>query len=304
MAYTRQEYKQLLKSLLPKGKAISRSVNALIDDYFNALAEEFVRVDDRQDDLIEERQVLYTDELIDEHEADYNITDPATNLSDRRTTLYGKLTARGGQFKEYFESVADSMGYEITIEEFQPFFVGMSTMGATVGDLWLLFLWYVWVQVDGNRGAFTYDFAWEEFDGLNPNDTSWYIGITRGFDDLIAEFFRIRPAHTRVLFDFYGIEFNRAFSNAYNSIPTNDDSVPCYEFDFAFSTGFTALHEYDGTYLTGAYYPGFSLAFDRKTGGAFSWDFGNGLGEFSTAYNFDFNNHFNGDMSSEYDRPS
>ncbi len=272
MAYTLQEYKQLLKSLLPKGKALTQAADSYFDQYMKALAEEFVRVDDRQDDLITERQVLFTSELLEEHESDYNITDPAENLEDRRTALYAKLIARGGQYKEYFESIANGMGYEITIEEFQPFFAGISTAGATCGDIWLLFIWYVWVHVDGHRGAFTCDFDWTEFDGLNPNDTSWFIGITRRFDDLITEFFRLKPAHTRVLFDFWGIEFDRSFSRDFNSIPTNDDSIPCYEFDYAFSTEFTALHTYDGIYLTGAFDKAFSIAFDSYAGGAFNYD--------------------------------
>lgn len=148
MARTADQYKQLLKSLLPPGDAFPRDVGTSLDDLLAALAEEWARVDSRGGTLIVEALPSSTSEMLTDWERVAGLPDKCsgtleTTIQGRRQALLAKLTSTGGQSKAYFIAVAEALGYDVTIEEFRPFRAGWSVAGdpLTNGD-WV-FAWRV-----------------------------------------------------------------------------------------------------------------------------------------------------------------
>jgi len=133
------QYKQLLKSLYPKGKAFSRETGTVHDQYNHACAEEMARIDAREQDLIKESRVLETTELLSEHETDYGINNSELTDAERREILHSKLIATGGLWSQYYIDMMTTLGYTIDISEYKPAWVGEAVVGDTVGDLRVLF---------------------------------------------------------------------------------------------------------------------------------------------------------------------
>ena len=115
------EYRELLKSLLPKGSAWTRSTSSFLHEVMYGLAGEFSRIDGRSEDLLVERSTLTTSELISDHETDLGIPDDcsilAETLDERRQYANAKLIAYGRQNPAYFIELAAALGYSCTITE-------------------------------------------------------------------------------------------------------------------------------------------------------------------------------------------
>jgi uncharacterized protein YmfQ (DUF2313 family) len=121
LALTTQDYLQQLRGLLPKGPAWSRDPSSLLSRILTALAEELSRIDVRIENLIDEADPRTTLELISDWEALCGLPDgctgPLSGLAARRAAVVGRLTTIGGQSAAYYEALADSLGYEITVTE-------------------------------------------------------------------------------------------------------------------------------------------------------------------------------------------
>jgi uncharacterized protein YmfQ (DUF2313 family) len=212
-------------------------------------AGELARVDFRMDDLITESIMTGADELITEWEEEFGIPEEGTQLAltlaDRIKTLLAKLVAVGQQDPGYFEDIAAKLGYTIEVEQFQPFFVGFSTVGATVGNLAVLFRWMVWIVIEA--------------------------GINWNIEKLIYNIRKNKPAHTEVFFEFQGAEFSRAFHRgSFNAIRQYDGSwYDDRSFGREFSSAFANAYDYDGVNMTGPFSQGFDLSFDMNAGGGF-----------------------------------
>lgn len=259
MGWSAEEYRKQLLSLLPKGRFWTRAVESFLSEYMHALGEEFSRFDERTEDLIDEAYPTYTTELIAEHEEDYGIdtedVQVTTSVAERRNQINAKLIAVGQQNKEYFEEIAESLEYDITIYENTPFWAGVGAAGDSCGDLNILFKWIVYVNTD-------------------TLVESRQVNLSR----LIYEITLRKPAHTQVFFDFYGPAFSREFSKDFDRIPYYDNSWPELDFGRGFDNSFANAFDYDGVYLTGAFDKDFGIGFDRRPGGAFSYDeFGDGF---------------------------
>jgi uncharacterized protein YmfQ (DUF2313 family) len=260
----------MLKSLLPRGRALTREVGSWIDQLLYSYAEEFARIDERADDFIEETDPATTTELIAEHEADYNIEwNGLDGINARREVVVAKLVARGQQDKSYFVQVADKIMYLVVIEEFRPCWAGVAVAGDPCGDQVNIFFWKVQADVNKQKGAFACDFYDAEFDGVSILDIRYVARLTRSLDTLISQINSIKPGHSTALYDFYNVGFSRAFHWGFDAMPINDGTIPIEECTSEFSSAFTAVGNYDGTYLTGAFNGGFCLSFDRYNGGEF-----------------------------------
>lgn len=148
MARTADDYKQLLKSLLPPGEAFPRDAGTNLDDLLASLAEEWARIDERGEQLIGEALPATSTELLPDWERVLSLPDKCagtleTTMQGRRNAVASKLTSTGGQSRAYFIEVARALGYEVTIEEFRPFRAGFSVAGdpLTNGD-WI-FAWRI-----------------------------------------------------------------------------------------------------------------------------------------------------------------
>lgn len=250
MARTAKEYRDLLFSLLPPGKLFPRDINTTTAEVLLGSSDELNRVETRMEDLLAEARVDTVEELLPEFEEEYGIPDPGQEISEttaeRREVLKAKLVQVGQQDKGYFEEIASELDYDITIVEHKPFWVGLGTIGEPCGDQWLLFTWYVYINIP-----------------TDPNDLKWNIS------QLMTDIKRLAPAQTRVYFEFYGAEFSRAFSRAFDSIRHYDGSWFPGSFSRDFDSSFANAYDYDGITFTGAFDHSFSLSFDRHSGGAF-----------------------------------
>ena len=143
-----QEYRSLLASLLPEGRAWSRNLSSRLSEFLYGIAEEFARIENDALDLaIVERDTRTTSDLLEDHEFDLGLPDGCSDssllIAVRRREAHSKLIALGGQDKQYFIGLAAALGYPITITEFIPFWCGLGQSGDSCGDYWVIFFWQV-----------------------------------------------------------------------------------------------------------------------------------------------------------------
>lgn len=133
---------------MPPGRAFPRERGNTLDSLLDAMAQELARLDARADRLTAEAVPSTTAEMLSDWERVAGLPDSCSGLlaetqQGRRNDLVSKLVSRGGQSITYFKAVAAALGFEIEIEEFQPFRAGWSQAGdpLTNGD-WT-FVWRV-----------------------------------------------------------------------------------------------------------------------------------------------------------------
>lgn len=92
--------------------------------FFGSLAQELVRVDERGAELVTEAYPRTTVELLPDWERVTGLPDPCNTAeqttAERQAALQVRLTARGGQSRAYFIGLAATLGFDITITEFEP----------------------------------------------------------------------------------------------------------------------------------------------------------------------------------------
>lgn len=265
MARSKENYKNLFLSLLPKGKFWTRVSGSNLTNFFLGLANEFLRLDDRADDLKDEGFVTTTSELLTEHETDFDLPEEGLTLGNttqrRRDELLSAHVQRGEQDEAYYQEVAGDLGYDIDITEFKPFWAGLGQAGDPCGDQFNIFYWRVDINVYESKGTPNVFAISEPYD----------VNISK----LMAKFKKIKPAHTHVLYQFYGVEFANAFGRAFDRVPPYDNSWGLLEekeldFDGMFSNAFANNVDYDGFMWTGGFHEAFSQQFDRNSGGYYS----------------------------------
>jgi uncharacterized protein YmfQ (DUF2313 family) len=269
MARTALQYKQLLKSLFPKGRAWNKEEGSNLDQYCYALGEEFSRLEARQEDLNREVHVNLAVELLDEHEEDFAIpTDSSLSVEDRQSALRTKLLSVGGMSPEYYLDLLYEAGYDCLLEEYTPAWVGKVAVGDPVGGQKIIFCFTIYLRIGIDRGEVDLGFD-RAFSRIEPNDISIYQNYKRDIQKIIELIRDIKPSHMHDFYNFYEPAFSRAFDFSFDSIPTNDDSVPIVQFGSGFASSFPSPHGYDGSYLIGSFSNAFDLALDAHYGGEF-----------------------------------
>lgn len=128
-------YKELLLSLLPPGQ-IARDLSSNMAKLQDAEAAELARIDALARKIVDEADPRTTDDLFEDWETFAGLPDPCSGqldtLQERRARLIQKLKHQGGQSLSFYESVAEELGYEITITEYKPFICGISGCGAVL----------------------------------------------------------------------------------------------------------------------------------------------------------------------------
>lgn len=190
MGMTTDDYLAQLQALLPQGPAWPRDAGATLTKLLRAMADELARVDSRAGQLIDETDPRTTNELLADWERVAGLPDScvtaAQSTAQRRAALHAKLTTLGGQSTAYFIALAASLGYTVTITEFEQH---------TVVD-----------DVEHPLYSHPWQFAWQ----INaPQDTVGTLSVTDTVADPLAWWGnellecvirRIKPAHTHVLF--------------------------------------------------------------------------------------------------------
>lgn len=249
MARTALEYLRLLQSLLPRGRAWNRDDDSTLGEFLYGEAEEFARVDGRSDDLLDERGILTSDELLTDHERDLGLPEcfPLESTVElRKARALAKLVLHGKQNKQHFIDLIEEVtgGYIIRITEYTPFWCGMGVSGDPCGDQETIFYWKV---------ASNYGWEWLYFTCGESHCYDHLIEAPSGFDGIICLINRRKQAHTQTIFA-YEADFSEAFNSDYNSIS----------------------HE-PVDYLYGAFDKSFSYFFERQVDAAFDEGFDPGF---------------------------
>lgn len=130
-------YLEALLSLLPRGYAWSRVPGSRLGALLHASAEELARIDATARLLIDEINPLTTINGLEDWERVLGLPDaclPAgTSLQERRSAVLAKLRDEGRQDIAYWYEVAESLGYDVTIEEHWPFICGVHECGDPSG---------------------------------------------------------------------------------------------------------------------------------------------------------------------------
>jgi uncharacterized protein YmfQ (DUF2313 family) len=141
-AYLRQ-----LTALLPRGDGLSREPTSNLYKLLQALADELGRFDDRMEQLKREWDPSLTLEMLPDWERVLGLPDPCITedqtVDQRRDAVVAKLTLLGGQSRAFFISLAASLGYTITITEFDPFVSGGGHSGDPLYDYEWAHTWQV-----------------------------------------------------------------------------------------------------------------------------------------------------------------
>lgn len=128
-----EQYGAMLQNLLPWGIAWPRHHTKNLSKLLLALAHELACVHSRALDLIREADPRTTSEMLPDWEKAFGLpsqcTGPLGTDEERRLAVLTRLTEVGGQSPEYFEELAASLGFDVTVVEYQPFQVGRSQVG-------------------------------------------------------------------------------------------------------------------------------------------------------------------------------
>ncbi len=192
MALTAENYLQQLQGLLPRGKAWVRDAGAKLTLLLTGVAQEFARIDVRNNDLINEADPRTTTELIADWERNAGLPDICVTvdqtIAQRRTALVSKLTMLGGQSRQYFIDLADSMGYpSATINEFRPMNCNDNCNYALNSEA-DRFFWKINLPSDGATYVMNCN------DPCNSPLQAW------GDEAIECRINHYKPAHTNVLF--------------------------------------------------------------------------------------------------------
>lgn len=219
MAHSEQEYVELLKSLLPPGRAFPRESGTNTEKVLEGLAPELSRLEGRADQLAIEVVPSSTSELLLDWERAAGLPDKCagvleTTVQGRRNALLAKLASTGGQSKAYFIEVARALGFTITITEFRPFQAGASAAGDPLTNGEWVYAWRV------NAPAITIISFRAGHSAAGEPLRSW------GNDALECKINQLKPAHTLALFGYGALEAqelsraaDRLFFSANYTIP-------------------------------------------------------------------------------------
>ena len=192
-ALRQEEWRQILTQLLPRGRAWRTDDASVLGRLMGALARPFAALHARILVLLDvEADPAQTVELLADWEAEFGLPDDCcpqgATLAQRRTALLARIADPGGQSRARMIAVAKSLGYDITITEFEPLCAGFSAGALAYGDDWC-FAW----QVNAPSHSVRY---WSAGDGAGELLTIW------DSTTLECVLNRIKPSHSVLIFSY------------------------------------------------------------------------------------------------------
>ena len=140
MAYSADDYLEMLFGLLPQGIIWPRDPESVLGKALKVWAESLAETDARAEDLVREANPAQAFELLSAWEKECGLPDECSELTatlaERREAVIAKLTQMGGQSPAYIVSLAKSLGYDVTIEEFRPFTTRSRVNSRVYGKDW------------------------------------------------------------------------------------------------------------------------------------------------------------------------
>lgn len=118
-------YQAMLRKLFPQGRLWTFPVDGVLDNLLAGVATEFARVDEEAQHLLLESDPRTTTQLISEWEEFLGLPDDcsglAVTLADRRNQVVSKLLLRGPQNKAFYVQIAQTLGYDISVDDIEEF---------------------------------------------------------------------------------------------------------------------------------------------------------------------------------------
>lgn len=131
------QYLSMLLALLPRGLAWTRALGSRLVAFLHASAEELARVDAAAHYLLDEIHPLTAIAALEDWERVLGLPDeclPAgDSLQERRAAVLARLRDEGRQDLAYWYELAETLGYEVAIEEHWPFVCGIHECGDPSG---------------------------------------------------------------------------------------------------------------------------------------------------------------------------
>lgn len=193
MVLTPSDYEGQLARLLPHGPAWPTEPGTATMETVGGMAEEFARADARIGQLVNEADPRTTYELLADWERVCGLPTVCMagidqTIAQRQAALVARLTDIGGQRPVDYIALAASVGYAITITEFQPHSVGMAVNHPIYHHDWA----YAF-QVNGDLLTRT----WHSVGGAVSEPLSAW-----GNELLECVILGKSPAHTEVIFSY------------------------------------------------------------------------------------------------------
>ncbi|ETK18092.1 putative phage tail protein [Pseudomonas sp. FH1] len=190
---TAADYLEQLKTLLPPGQAFPREAGTTLHSLLDGMSIELARVDARGEALPLEAIPSSSSELLVDWERVAGLPDKCSGvleetLQGRKNVLLAKLSSTGGQSAAYFVELAASLGYVVTIEQFRPFRVGLSSVGDALTNGAWVFTWRI------KAPAVTVTSFRVGQSAVGERLRTW------GNDTLECKINQLKPAHTIALF--------------------------------------------------------------------------------------------------------
>lgn len=193
---TAEQYAAFLQKLFPVGAAWPTDKTARVTNLQQALADELARIDFRADVAIQESDPRQATELLPDWERVTGLPDDCVLqvgiLQARRDAVAARLSQLGGQSKAYFISLAQQVGFNVSVTEFFPFQVGRSVSGDSLTNGDWIYAWRVNAPEETVR-VFTVG-------GSVAGEPL----ATWGNDLLECTINRVKPAHTVLQFGYGG----------------------------------------------------------------------------------------------------
>lgn len=190
-------YVEFFRSLFPNGKAWAGDESSQLYKFIQGMADEFVRIDDRVLDMIDEADPRTTTEMVSDWEDMLDLPDDCSvsgmTVEERRRQIRQKLTAQYGQNAAFYIQVASFLGYDIEITDgFWSFRAGHSVAGDALTNE----LWKHWWKIKTGDQLFVYFTA----GGSSAGDPLKKLAE----DTLVCTMEKLKPAHTQIIYEFGG----------------------------------------------------------------------------------------------------
>lgn len=186
-----QDYAELLGLLLPpKSYSLDgKQLKAELLAEGNCLA----RAEIKSDEVLNGITPFFAVSLLSDWERVLAISvDSSMTIQQRRQQVLAKINATGGLSRKYFINLAKSLGYNITIDEPEPFRAGINRAG---DRLWVPEIIWVWIVNIDDAQVPVYRFR-------AGSSVAGERLMTFG-QNLIENIFQdLKPAHTQVVFNY------------------------------------------------------------------------------------------------------
>lgn len=193
MGLSADDYLAQAQALLPPGPAWPRDPAAYVTRLLLALSDEFARADQSASALLDEADPRTTSQLLIDWERVAGLPDGCVvsagselSTSQRRSALLARLTMQGAQSASYYVALAESLGYLVSVQEFDVFDVNDDVETPIYGEDWV----HAW-QVTGALNQ-PVDFTTESL--VSDALSAWSNAV------LECVLNRFKPAHSVLVF--------------------------------------------------------------------------------------------------------